>query len=121
MYTAEQLHLNEVEYNYFMLNLDMFDTEEIDAIINDEPVYCICCNCKINPIRIHLCPETKVCTVCAKHGHGQPPPVKAIMIFDHKTGGELHYMSEGAFQETKRLTNRKGQTSILRKVSPSRD
>jgi hypothetical protein len=54
-------------------------------------------------------------------GRNDPPPrnhekVKGAMIYNHKTGGELQIMSASQFDTHKKLSNRKGQSSVLRNV-----
>ena len=38
------------------------------------------------------------------------------MIYDHKTGGTLQVMREDKYEEFKKKSNRKGQSSTLRNV-----
>ena len=42
--------------------------------------------------------------------------VKGAMIYDHKTGGTLQVMREDKYEEFKKKSNRKGQSSTLRNV-----
>ena len=42
--------------------------------------------------------------------------VKGAMIYDHKTGGTLQVMREDIYEEFKKKSNRKGQSSTLRNV-----
>lgn len=82
-------------------------------------VQCACCPNMIESIRLELM-DTIVCAACAKEGKHQPPIGKGMMIYDHKTGGQMIEMPAEQFAEAKRLTDRKGNMSILRKVSPSK-
>lgn len=117
-YTA--LSLTESEEESMRECLDLLDEEELTAAIAAPPRYCSSCGVRINPIRVAMCADTTVCTEHAQAGLGQPPIIKAVMIYDHKTAGEICLMPEGQWAETKRLTDRKGNMSILRKVSPSK-
>ena len=49
-----------------------------------------------------------------------PPRVtekyKGTMIYDHKTAGTLHIMSPSEYDGFKKVTSRKGQSSVLRNV-----
>lgn len=85
--------------------------------LSDTP--CACCGKMIEEIRLELM-DTIVCASCARAGKHQPAVGKGMMIYDHKTGGTLVEMPVAVFNEAKRLTDRKGQSSILRKVSPSK-
>lgn len=46
-------------------------------------------------------------------------PKFGIMIYDHKTAGSLMMIPKSQFGSLKKLMDRKGQSSILRKVTPN--
>jgi hypothetical protein len=45
-------------------------------------------------------------------------PMMGIMVYDHKTAGELMYVPASHFKSVKSMVDRKGQQSILRKITP---
>ena len=55
-----------------------------------------------------------------KKSISNPPRVtekyKGTMIYDHKTAGTLQIMSPNEYDGFKRVTSRKGQSSVLRNV-----
>lgn len=116
----DALALDESEKQSMLECLDLLDEDELQEALAAPTRYCSLCGTRINPIRVNICPDTPVCTAHAQAGKGQPPIMKAVMIYDHKTAGELCFMPEQQWSETKRLTDRKGNMSILRKVSPSK-
>lgn len=114
------LGLTESEEESMRECLDILDEEELAEALAAPPRFCTSCGARINPVRVAMCADTTVCTEHAQAGFGQPAPVKAMMIYDHKTAGTLCFMEESVFNESKRLSDRKGNMSILRKVSPSK-
>lgn len=116
----DSLGLTKSEEESMCECLDLFDEEELAEALATPPRFCTSCGIRINPIRVAMCADTTVCTEHAQAGFGQPAPVKAMMIYDHKTAGTICMMPETTFEEAKRLTDRKGNMSILRKVSPSK-
>ena len=42
-----------------------------------------------------------------------------IMVYNHKTAGELMMVPESQFKAVKSMMDRKGQQSLLRKVTPN--
>jgi hypothetical protein len=46
-------------------------------------------------------------------------PMYGIMIYDHKTAGSLMMVPRSQFKSVKKMMDRKGQSSILRKVTPN--
>jgi len=44
-----------------------------------------------------------VCLSCAKKGIAQPAPYKGVMVYSHKTAGEVNIMSPECFRDFKRL------------------
>lgn len=119
-YDLNNLGLDEAEWKAMQDCLDLVEEEDLEEVLKRPAVFCSTCGKRVNPTRLALCPDTTVCTEHAQAGHGQPPRVKAMMIFDHKTGGTICMMPEKVFNEAKRLSDRKGNMSILRKVSPSK-
>lgn len=120
MHQIDDLNLDPKEKQALLDSLDLVDPEELKQALALPSRYCSHCSTRINPIRLFFCPDTTICTEHAQAGLGQPPPVKAMMIYDNKTGGTICFMPEKVFNESKRLTDRKGNMSILRKVSPSK-
>ena len=55
-----------------------------------------------------------------KKSISNPPRVtekyKGTMIYDHKTAGSLQIMSPNEYDGFKKVTSRKGQSSVLRNV-----
>lgn len=79
---------------------------------------CIMCPNEIDPERLELLPQTRVCQKCAATGP-QAPDIRAYNIYNHKTGGEIEICSESAFALHQLAFRRVGQQSNLRRVSPS--
>lgn len=79
------------------------------------------CGSEIEEERLEVLPDTLVCCACAKEGYNQPPKTKGFMVYDHKTGGTLCEVPESTYELYKQTFDRKGQQSVLRKVSPSND
>jgi hypothetical protein len=46
-------------------------------------------------------------------------PMFGIMVYDHKTAGSLMMVPKSQFKSFKKMMDRKGQSSILRKVTPN--
>jgi hypothetical protein len=46
-------------------------------------------------------------------------PMYGIMVYDHKTAGTLMMVPKSQFNSVKKMMDRKGQQSILRKVTPN--
>lgn len=116
----ESLKLDKFERESMLQNIDLLSEEELQKAFSLPIVFCMICGTRINPVRLIMCEGTNVCTVHARAGYGQPPPMRGMMIYDHKTAGEICIMPEKVWREAKRLTDRRGNMSILRKVSPSR-
>lgn len=77
---------------------------------------CQCCFGDIHPIRLEY--GYRTCVRCATKGIGQSK-YRGAMVYMHKTAGELVVMNEETFTDFKAKTNRIGQSSILRHVTPS--
>jgi hypothetical protein len=63
-----------------------------------------CANCSsfIEPERIDILPNTKVCSSCAQQ-YIKLKPKKGIMIYGHKTAGEMQVVSVENFRDYRRL------------------
>jgi RNA polymerase-binding transcription factor DksA len=61
---------------------------------------CRCCNNQIEPERFEILPNTLFCSKCA-HQHNFIKPRKGVLVFTHKTGGELQTMSADYFEKNK--------------------
>jgi hypothetical protein len=81
---------------------------------------CTNCGSKVESERIELL-DSYVCAACAQSGIAQPPVEKGIMVYDHKTGGQLHIVSEAGYELHKESFGRVGQQSILRKITKDVD
>lgn len=63
----------------------------------------ICCNCRagIEHERLHILPDTQVCSHCAnKYKRTERP--KGIMVWGHKTAGEIQIVSHENFRDYRR-------------------
>ena len=78
--------------------------------------YCTSCGAEVEEERIELL-DSMVCSACAKCGIAQPPIEKGVMVYDHKTGGQLQILSESGYELHKQAFGRIGQQSILRRIS----
>jgi len=78
-------------------------------------------NCRIctNPIereRLEILPNTVACATCAnKHKLGVPR--KGVMIYGHKTAGEIQIMSNKLFNETRQYYVPNGARSVMKNFS----
>lgn len=74
----------------------------------------ICPSCyeTVEPAREELGLPT--CYACASTH--PVPRYKGAMVYAHKTGGAISLMAPEEFTRFKKLTNRKGQMSIIRNV-----
>ena len=63
----------------------------------------ICCNCNdiIEQERLDIVPNTRVCSLCARQYVNVPRP-KGIMVWGHKTAGEIQIVSQENFSEYRR-------------------
>lgn len=61
-----------------------------------------CSNCSqpIEQERQRILPKTRVCSHCA-HKLNLIKPNKGVMIYGHKTGGEIQIMSANSYEEQK--------------------
>ena len=62
---------------------------------------CRTCNNRIEEDRVNVLPNTLVCAKCA-HTYNFVKPRKGIMVFSHKTGGELEVMTETFYNQNKK-------------------
>lgn len=60
-------------------------------------VTCNCCNNEIHPERAKLGYE--VCIACASQGVAQPPKAMGVMVYGHKTAGEMQLVTEDQFKD----------------------
>ena len=79
---------------------------------------CRTCNNKIEPERLEVLPATVFCSSCA-HKHNVIKPRKGIMVFDHKTGGELQMMSADLYEREKKYYIPNGARSAVKNFSKS--
>lgn len=80
---------------------------------------CRCCNTNtIEPERLEILPNTLVCSVCARQ-HDFVKPRKGIMVFSHKTGGELEVMSADFYNKNKAYWTPNGARSCVKNFSRS--
>lgn len=63
---------------------------------------CANCGCSIESERIALIPNTRVCSACANQ-YIKLKPKKGIMIYGHKTAGEMQVVSVENFRDYRRL------------------
>lgn len=82
--------------------------------------HCTSCGSEVEEERIELL-DSHVCAACAQSGIAQPPIEKGVMVYDHKTGGQLHIVSEAGYDLHKEAFGRVGQQSILRKISNDKE
>jgi hypothetical protein len=80
-----------------------------------------CANCSsfIEPERIEILPNTHVCSSCAKQ-YIKLKPKKGIMIYGHKTAGEMQVVSVENFRDYRRLNpygRHTGRGSGIHRVS----
>ena len=62
---------------------------------------CLNCNNHIESDRLIIVPDTKVCAICAsKYKRTEKP--RGIMVWGHKTAGEIQIVSNENFREYRR-------------------
>jgi len=81
-------------------------------------MYCKACASQIEPERIEILPDTKVCASCAQQLN-LVKPRKGIMVFTHKTGGELQTMSDSFYNQNRRYFVANGARSCVKNFSKS--
>ena len=62
---------------------------------------CYNCNDAIEQDRLDIVPDTQVCSLCARQYKNVPRP-RGIMIYGHKTAGEMQIVSHDNFREYRR-------------------
>jgi hypothetical protein len=77
---------------------------------------CRTCSELIEPERLEVLPNTVMCSACA-HKYNFVKPRKGIMVFSHKTGGELEVMSESFYNENKKYFIPNGARSAVKNFS----
>jgi hypothetical protein len=76
-------------------------------------VHCHSCGATIPQERLEAIPN---CTVCVRCASKTVTKYRGAMVYDHKTAGSLAVFSDAdSFNNFKSATDRKGQSSILRK------
>ncbi len=73
---------------------------------------CPACHNSIQEARLELGLTT--CLACATRN--PVPKYRGAMVYGHKTAGEVCLMAPEEFTRFKKLTNRRGQQSVLRNV-----
>ena len=63
---------------------------------------CFTCSTPIEPARLEILPDTKVCSMCARQGIAQKSKSRGVMVFGHKTAGTIQILSEETFQDWKK-------------------
>lgn len=77
---------------------------------------CTACGCAIPPERLAVLPEAVTCVKCSSQ---RDTRYRGAVLYEHKTAGSLAVFADAtSFQHFKGLTDRKGQQSILRKLTP---
>ena len=74
------------------------------------------CASSIEEERLEILPNTVFCASCAQKI--QPvAPRKGIMVFSHKTGGELQTMSADYYEKNKKYFVPNGARSVIKNFS----
>lgn len=66
--------------------------------------------------RLEILPHTLVCASCARE-HNFVKPRKGIMVFGHKTGGELQTMTADFYNKNKKYWIPQGARSCVKNFS----
>ena len=77
---------------------------------------CRTCNNEIEQERLDVLPNTVQCSSCA-HKYNFIQPRKGIMVFSHKTGGELQTMSADFYSKNKKYFVANGARSVVKNFS----
>jgi hypothetical protein len=75
----------------------------------------ICCN-NIEQERLEVLPSTVFCSSCA-HKHNVVKPRKGVMVYGHKTAGEIQIMNADLFEETRKYYVPNGARSVMKNFS----
>ena len=78
--------------------------------------YCKCCASLIESERLDILPNTSFCAPCAQKINPVKPR-RGIMVFTHKTGGELQTMSEDFYNKNKAYFVANGARSCVKNFS----
>lgn len=79
---------------------------------------CRCCNNQIEPERLEILPSTVFCAPCARKNDFVKPR-KGIMVYTHKTGGELQTMTADYFEKNRNYFIPIGARSVVKNFSKS--
>jgi hypothetical protein len=77
---------------------------------------CKTCDGIIEEERLEVLPNTVQCSTCA-HQYDFIKPRKGIMVFSHKTGGELQSMSADFYSKNKKYFVANGARSVVKNFS----
>ena len=77
---------------------------------------CGVCSNLIESERLAILPNTVYCGTCA-HSHSNVKPRKGIMVFSHKTGGELQTMTSDFYTKNKKYFVPNGARSVMKNFS----
>jgi RNA polymerase-binding transcription factor DksA len=77
---------------------------------------CRTCENEIETERLEVLPYTVQCSKCA-HKYNLIQPRKGIMVFTHKTGGELQTMSADFYSKNKKYFVANGARSVVKNFS----
>jgi hypothetical protein len=77
---------------------------------------CRTCDNDIEQERLEVLPNTVQCSACA-HKYNFIQPKKGIMVFTHKTGGELQTMSADFYSKNKQYFVPNGARSVMKNFS----
>jgi len=77
---------------------------------------CRLCTNIIEPERLNVLPNTVMCAACANK-HNVVKPRKGVMVYGHKTGGEIQIMSASLYEETKKYYVPNGARSAVKNFS----
>jgi len=77
---------------------------------------CKACSNNIEQERLEILPNTVFCAKCA-NTYNLVKPRRGIMVYTHKTGGELQTMSESFYNENKKYFVPNGARSVMKNFS----
>jgi len=77
---------------------------------------CRPCGNQIEDERLEVLPNTVFCSACA-HKFNFIKPRKGVMVFTHKTGGELQTMSADYYAKNKQYFVANGARSVMKNFS----
>lgn len=79
-------------------------------------MYCKVCANQIEQERLDILPNTVFCAPCAQKLNVVKPR-KGIMVFTHKTGGELQTMSADFYEKNQKYFIAQGARSVIKNFS----